>query len=297
MKGIQQRTLSVVVIHGIGDQPHAYHLPLEERVKAEFASLSGMSGEQVEPLIRFRAVDWSVVGHQEQEDLLRLYYPAPGWQHNLTDLYLLRQMLITGFDDALLYLSSHWHTTIKNQLRQAILEEGRWLRQRYPQGQLFVSIVGHSLGSIIAYDVCYDFYTEIGRFKQTVKPAQFGAAPPEVLALDLELSNLFTMGSPLAIWSLTHDPGKVWYRDRPVSVRQGGVWYNFYSGWDPIAFPLEPIYRDLAREGKLHDFKVWSGANAHSGYWTSRQVAQRIAERLWADYCAFEDKEPWPQNS
>lgn len=287
MKGVQQRTLSVVVIHGIGDQPHAYYRPLEERVKVEFAAPSGLAPGAVDEAIRVRAVDWSGVGRQEQQDLLSLYYPSPGRRYTVTDLYPLRQMLITGFDDALLYLSMHWHGEIKNRLRAAILEEGRWLRQQYPQGPLFISIVAHSLGAVIAYDVCHDFFEEISRFRRDVQPSQPDAPRPEVMALDLELSNLFTMGCPLAIWSLTHDPAKMWYRDRPVTVRPGGVWYNFYSRWDPIAFPLAPIYPALAREGVLHDFRVWSGANAHSGYWTCRPVAQRIAERLWADYQEF----------
>jgi len=287
MEGVKQRTLSVVVIHGIGDQPIAFHRPLANRVTAEFAALSGMSASETERAIRFRAVDWSGIGRQEQENLLALFYPAPSRWHTLTDLYPLRQMLVTGFDDALLYLSQHWHNDIKSRLRQAILQEGRYLRQQYPEGPLFVSIVAHSLGAVIAYDVCYDFFTEITHFLEEIKPSQPDASPPEVLALDLELSNLFTMGSPLAIWSLTHDPAKQWYRDRPVEVRPGGVWYNFYGCWDPIALPLAPIYPDLAREGVLCDFRVWSGLNAHSGYWTCRPVAQRIAERLWADYQEF----------
>jgi hypothetical protein len=287
MQGGTQRTLSVVVVHGAGDQPRAYHRPLEKGVKAGFASLSGMSSEEVEQAIRFRAVDWSGVGRHAQEALLRRYYPRPGIRHTLTDLYPLRQMLITGFDDALLYGSPHWHGAIKDRLRQAILEEGRWLRAQYPAGPLFVSIVAHSLGAVIAYDVCYDFYTEIARFQQDVKPSQPDAPPPEVLALDLELSNLFTFGCPLAVWSLTHDPARQWYRHRPVAVRPGGVWDNFYSGLDPMAFPLAPIYPALAREGVLRDFRVWSGLNAHSGYWTCRAVVRRIAERLWVDYQAF----------
>jgi hypothetical protein len=287
MGGIHQRTLSVVVIHGVGDPPQAYHQPLEERVKARFVVLSGMPLADVEQLIRFQAVDWSGIGRQEQEELLKLYYPSPQRKHTLTDLYPLRQMLITGFDDALLYVSEHWHRTVKDRLRQAVLDEGQWLRQRYLEGPLFVSIVAHSLGAVIAYDVCHDFYTEIAHFQAEVKPSQPKAPPPEILALKLELSNLFTMGSPLAIWSLTHDPAKRWYRDRPVAVRQGGVWDNFYSGWDPLAFPLEPIYPALVRDRVLRDFRVWSGANAHSGYWTCRAVAERIADRLWIDYQEF----------
>jgi len=290
MESVEQRTMSVVVIHGIGDQPRAYDRPLAERVKAEFAVLSGMSASEVEERIRFCAVDWSGVGRQEQEALLSLYYPAPSRRCAITDLYPLRQMLVTGFDDALLYLSTHWHQEIKDRLRRVILEEGRWLRRQYPEGPLFVSIVAHSLGSVIAYDVCYDFFSEINRFQRDVKPVQPDALPPDVFALGLELSNLFTFGSPLAIWSLTHDPAKTWYRDRPVGVRLGGVWYNFYSRWDPIAFPLEPIYPALTRAGILRDFAVWSGLNAHSGYWTCRTVAQRIAERLWVDYQEFTAK-------
>ena len=280
----RQRTLSIVVIHGIGDQPRAYYEPLAEQVKAEFAALSGMSIDAVEQTLRFRPVDWSGIGRQEQEDLLKRYYPAPGRKQTITDLYPLRQMLVTGFDDALLYLSPHWNKTIKNQLRQAILEEGQWLRGQYPEGPLFISIVAHSLGSVIAYDVCYDFFCEITHFSQGIQLSQQDALPPEILSLGLELSNLFTMGSPLAIWSLTHNPAQTWYRDRPVAVRQGGVWDNFYSGWDPLSMPLSPIYPALARDGILGDFRVWSGANAHSGYWTCRPVGQRIAGRLWIDY-------------
>ena len=291
MEKIQQRTLSVIVIHGVGDKPHAYHRPLEKQVENDFAALSGMAPDKARQMIRFKAVDWSGVGRQEQEDLLALYYPSPTRLHALTDLYPLRQILITGFDDALLYLSPHWHEEIKSRLREAILGEGRWLRQKYPEGPLFVSIIAHSLGSVIAYDLCHDFFVEITSFLQETRPSQPDAPPPEILALDLELSNLFTMGSPLAIWSLTHDPAKRWYKDRPVAVREGGAWYNFYSRWDPLAFPLAPIYPALAHKGTLRDFSVWSGANAHSGYWTCRPVAQGIAERLRADYRAFLDQE------
>ncbi|MFZ5919089.1 MAG: hypothetical protein ACOYZ7_19320 [Chloroflexota bacterium] len=284
----QQRTMSVIVIHGVGDQPYAYHDPLAERVKAEFQVLSGMSIQQVDEAIRFRPVDWSDIGRQEQESLLKRFYPTPSRRQTLTDLYPLRQMLVTGFDDALLYLSSHWHDRIKNLLRQAIVAEGQWLRERYPEGPLFVNIVAHSLGCIITYDVCYDFYVEVQHYLH-VAQTQPDALPP-VLALDLELSNLFTMGSPLAIWSLTHDPAQTWYRDRPVAVRQGGAWLNFYSRWDPLAFPLAPIYPALIQEGVLQDVAVWSGANAHSGYWSCRPVAQRIAERLWIDFRTFAGK-------
>jgi hypothetical protein len=287
MEGIQQRTLSVIIIHGIGDQPRAYHLPLAERIKARFAALSGMSAGEVEQTIRFRAVDWSNIGRQEQQDLLNRYYPPPYRRYAITDLYPLRQVLVTGFDDALLYLSEYWHQQVKNQLRQAIFEEGRWLQQQYSRGPRFVSIVAHSLGSVIAYDVCYDFFTETSQFFRDSNSSPSGVQPPEIVELDLELSNLFTMGSPLAIWSLTHDPSKTWYRDRPVGVRLGGVWYNFYSPWDPIALPLAPIYPVLAEEGVLRDFRVWSGLNAHSGYWACRSVVQRIAERLWVDYQDF----------
>lgn len=291
MEGVQQRTLSVVVIHGVGDPAKAYYQPLEKQVKLRFAALSGLPLRRVGQMIRFRAVDWSGIGRREQEALLKLYYPAPDRRHALTDLYPLRQMLITGFDDALLYVSEHWHQDIKDRLREAILEEGRWLRQRYPEGPLFVSIVAHSLGAVIAYDVCYDFHLQVDRFRQGVESSEADTETPEIVKLKLELSNLFTMGSPLAIWSLSHDPAEKWYRDRPVEVRRGGVWDNFYSGWDPLAFPLAPIYPALARDRVLRDFRVWSGVNAHSGYWTCRPVAERIAERLWADYQDFSGEE------
>jgi len=133
---------------------------------------------------------------------------------------------------------------------------------------------------VITYDVSYDFYQEMASPQEPWSPIKM---------LKLDLSNLFTMGSPLALFSLLED--QTHYRDRPVQVREKGDWYNFYDRQDLIAYRLEHIYpqrkiRDICIDpGFLRDLvSSFLPPRAHSIYWSSKKVAREVGLRLLLDY-------------
>ena len=99
-----------------------------------------------------------------------------------------------------------------------------------PSQPRYVSIIAHSLGSVIAYDVAARLASEYSE-----------------LVSGLALSHLFTLGSPLALFSLLayRNPGETHYSERGVLLDrpdQSGVWLNFYDQQDVASFLLEKVY-------------------------------------------------------
>jgi hypothetical protein len=137
-----------------------------------------------------------------------------------------------------------------------------------------VSIVAHSLGSVVAFDTLHD---NVGSYPRW---AESGFKP----------TNLFTMGSPIALFTLdldrqidqhAHDDAGGTHFEL---VQPEGVWYNFLDAQDLIAYPLEILFKD---KFELQDVVVQTGTNprkAHDGYWDNDEVTDFIATRLKLDF-------------
>ncbi len=121
----------------------------------------------------------------------------------------------------------------------------------------------------------------------------------------IKIGSISTMGSPIAFYSLivasnsSHDISQ----NLNSIVRDGLVWQNFIHRGDLIACPLEKLLSDIFKEEnqdciKVKDFLTNNSlsepilnmlnltkytsplvaGNAHSSYWKSEFVAQKIAE-------------------
>ena len=97
-------------------------------------------------------------------------------------------------------------------------------------------MIAHSLGSVIASDHFYDL-------QQGKRKAELLENP---LVKGETLTLFYTMGSPIALWSISYDEF-----DRPIEVPaksikerypNTGEWINFHDKHDIIAYPLEPLY-------------------------------------------------------
>ena len=111
------------------------------------------------------------------------------------------------------------------------------------------------------------------------------------------LTLMYTMGSPIAIWSLRYEDFGV-----PIPVPSpkladhhpglAGEWVNFYDPDDVIGYPLSTlndaygasVERDVAVNvgGPLSSWNPLS----HVAYWTDGDVTKPIAEslaRVWRD--------------
>lgn len=284
--------VNVIVIHGIGDLRKAgqpYSQPLQDNIRKHF-SVNDPDA------LAFHEVNWSDIGDEEENDLIRnkrvlpdATLPGAGsiWPLNhalgeVLDSVLnaseqARRFMLTGVGDALIYLTSKGGTAIRQRLIDVILNVRDQVMAQYPQRtNHYVTIVAHSLGSVVAYDTCALLASELRE--------QVGG---------LGLSHFITMGSPLALFTLlqyggraTHYAQRGVYLDRPDA---SGQWLNFYDQQDPIAFPLKHVYPPLpgvpGRMYTIQDQRVQTGTfHAHTNYFNNDRIAAEIAKRLRADY-------------
>lgn len=136
-----------------------------------------------------------------------------------------------------------------------------------PSGIANLTLISHSLGTVIASDFVWE-----------------AQKPGKLLERKLFLSNFFTMGSPLPLFSLRFGGPEVF--NKPITIQDAeGKWVNIYDKDDPIAYPLKPL-------NEAYDQTVWKDQEvnvglfglAHVNYWASPQVHTIIAEKLAADW-------------
>lgn len=136
-----------------------------------------------------------------------------------------------------------------------------------------LSFISHSLGTVIASDFVWD-EEKTGR----------------VLTQKIFLSNFFTMGSPLPLFSLQFGGPDVF--NKPISLQDSqGRWVNICDKEDPIAYPLKPL-NEAYNLVVLKDEETNGGmfGIAHLKYWTNRKVHSIIARKLALDWLRFNGK-------
>jgi hypothetical protein len=105
------------------------------------------------------------------------------------------------------------------------------------------------------------------------------------------LSGIITLGCNIPVFTFRFHPFQI----RPIPFPCEGLpapfkgkteWLNFFSPFDPLAFPLKPLsptYEKCVTE----DIPVWCGEGltfltpySHSGYWTNRRVVDRTVRMI-----------------
>ncbi len=140
-------------------------------------------------------------------------------------------------------------------------------------GRENVSFISHSLGTVIASDFVWE-EEKSGR----------------MLGEKIFLSNFFTMGSPLPLFSLQFGGADVF--NKPIALQDDrGRWVNIFDKDDPIAYPLKPLNAAYDK-AVLKDQEVSVGlfGIAHVKYWESRRVHSIIARKLALDWLRFNGK-------
>ena len=123
-----------------------------------------------------------------------------------------------------------------------------------------VVLIGHSLGSVIAYDVAVEELAKKGNGR---------------------LAALVTMGSPLNWVTEIRKVGSNGWK--PMPCTRAFPWINF---WDPA----DPVPENKELDDKVfpvvRNVKVESGQDiyAHCAYWDNKSVAHRISSMLKGDF-------------
>jgi hypothetical protein len=271
--------IAVAVVHGVGSQKADFAKRLAEDIKHRFAHEVGGDVQSPEDELQIRGVYWAEVLAEKEQTLEDRTLPVGKlrWDE-------LRNIFIDLGGDAIAYqpdeagrkdIYIEIHKTFAGTLKHLAAEAG-------PDAPL--TVISHSLGTVIASNYIYDLQAA-----QTPKEVtDAGTGTP--LEQGQTLSQLYTMGSPIAVWSLRFaDFGT------PITFPPPGLagpalahaeWVNIFDRDDIIAYPLRGLNADYAG-AVTEDLQINVGNLAmswtplvHTRYWTDREVVQRVTDGL-----------------
>jgi len=263
------------IIHGIGSQDPDFAKPLKEGVHKQLVKLlhrkkdkSISEGKPLSPadVVEFRELYWANIGSAEQDELYRRLYPEyyadsmiGKIKSTLKELSPLRSLSFRLIGDIVGYLGK-FQEQIKKTVFESFVQQ---LEEKARQKEQFsIIVVSHSLGSVIVHDILSGLVES--------HSAGLHGLPKS--------TSVFTMGSPLALFSLTATTLA------PNVFRR---WTNLLDVRDPIAFPLATLFKGV-RDVRLRRWR-W---NTHAFYWNDTKVHQRVAEEVLEHY-----NSPIPVNS
>lgn len=139
-------------------------------------------------------------------------------------------------------------------------------------GQDSLTMVTHSLGTVIGSDFIFDQQKKNGRVHR-----------------NFTLNNIFTMGSPIALFSLQYGPEL--FKSPTKLESPDGVWVNILDYDDFVAYPLKPL-NDAYNTAVRKDIHIETGllGISHVNYWTTRKVQALIASKLALDWLKLNGK-------
>ena len=272
--------VAVAIIHGVGRTEPGFAgrmtTALERRCYQD-------CGEGVV----FRPVYWSPLLQNAESTLWSRV--ASGGPLNYLDL---RRLVVDFLADAIAYQLTPHDRAVYDSIHAVFAATlGELARIAGPTAPL--CIIAHSLGTIIASNYIYDLQTE--RHRPILPESVRAVMQPTPLETGQTLSLVYTLGSPLALWSLRHaDFGLPVTVPDPHIQRHhralGGEWVNFYDADDVLAYPIKPL-NDAYRRAVSADVPVDVGDLAtscnplsHLEYWDDPDVIEPIAtgiRRMW----------------
>ena len=236
------------------------------------------------------------------------------------DLQLVfRQLTLFGFADIFYYVSTDGKRSIRAAVSKQIADGiGKALHD--DETLISLTFVGHSAGSVIAFDLAYYLFSNMPTFIQAdnspdthagdmrrqakvMRETHYTISSLQKLqkaAQDgrLRLRRMITFGSPIAMLAYRNDSLVELFADgkqispvlhgltrNPRRFRdsvKGPRWINIWDKDDPISFPLAPLF-DNPGQKVIRDFQVNTSSvpfRGHTTYWASPKVHRLIA-RYW----------------
>lgn len=275
--------IAVAVVHGVGSHKADFAKALAARVRKQFATdIRGLVAEPDKEL-QIRGVHWGPVLEEPERELTRRLAGSDlDWDEA-------RAIMIDLGGDALAYQLNRQrspdappgtyeaiHMTFAGTLRALAKDAG---------AEAPLCIVAHSLGTVIASNYLWDLQTD----EAPLPVSRMMEGTP--IELGRTLTALYTMGSPIAIWSLrfpdfgipiTFPPADLIDRYQTAPTE----WVNLFDPDDVIGYPLKSLNDDYERNVS-EDVPVnvgsvltnWNPAS-HVGYWKDRGVVERVSRGL-----------------
>ena len=269
--------IAVMIVHGIGRPDPRFADGMMASLKERFSLATGADDLVMRPAF------WAPVLQDAEDELWRrLGSGGP------MDFIKLRRFMMDFAADAIAYQPAPRERDIYERVHQVLADTLRELSAAAGPAAPLV-VIAHSLGTVIASNYIYDVQSH-GK-KKTIPPSVLKRMGPSPLERLETLASFFTLGSPLALWSLR-------YRDfgKPIRVpspslgkyapNAAGGWVNFYDQDDVIGYPLRTInaaYKDAVREDRAVNvgglLSSWNPIS-HVEYWTDDDVLNPVGDEL-----------------
>lgn len=296
----------VLFVHGMGDNRDGFSRPLRTLATEAFRSCLGRIVPQYpdgcpRERMPIREVTWSDITQADQNRLWTRLFPRLGtkslsWRSWLTrpDTWLPRirywapgrEFVLHYFGDPIVYVETpgmnkygQIHQRLWTVIAQCADDAGQ--RGATANKPALITVVAHSLGSVIVSDLVYDSIARGSR------------AWPS----GLRLANFVTLGSPLAIYALRFGLDRTASFASPIRMQdQDGLWVNLYDPQDILGFPLKPINAEYERAVFLdkeinagQGWRIWQWWQqatplSHTLYWTDTTVAAIIGRKAALDW-------------
>jgi hypothetical protein len=281
INGKNYKHIAVAVIHGIGKQKSDFADQLIAKLTQQFIAHLPNNVANPETQLVIEPIHWAPV-MQEKEDLL--------WQRlNKTgglDFMKMRQFMVEFGADALAYQPLPHERDVYDAIHGVVAQKFHALAEKAgPTAPLCV--IAHSLGTVIASNYLYDLQKGMDFLPAPVR-AHHSETP---LEMGETLALFYTLGSPIALWSLRYNDFGT-----PINVPAAklgqyypnleGEWINFYDADDVIGYPLRPLneaYRKMVKKDmpvNVGSFLVSWTPLSHLEYWTDDNIIAPVAESL-----------------
>jgi hypothetical protein len=171
-----------------------------------------------------------------------------------------------------------------NQIRETVWKELVKNIVRDDNSIAPYSLIGHSLGSVIAFDFIYSLFQRNCFYSFANQPKSNQA---QLDSWKASFRNLYTIGSPVGLFMMRNR--NLWANDfaaltNPVENSENIIrtWLNIWDKDDLVAFPLERIFKNQSNNS-LKDIEVDTGMImpwAHTNYWHNQATIRSIAKTL-----------------
>eukprot|EP00927_Polykrikos_kofoidii_P078218 TRINITY_DN75067_c0_g1_i1.p1 TRINITY_DN75067_c0_g1~~TRINITY_DN75067_c0_g1_i1.p1 ORF type:complete len:771 (+),score=175.22 TRINITY_DN75067_c0_g1_i1:123-2435(+) len=266
VSSLQERVTHVLlVVHGIGATKEVLGKNVRD-MKMSLAEMQKYWFWHTEINTHVEIIDWKTTVCASQHAIFERIKPVEASTTRMSINYTL--------SDVIYYKTARYRSRIHEVVAQKMNDCMRMLRAD-PSGRFEgarVSIVGHSLGSVIAYDVITGF---------DGSEADSAAA---VRRLEFEVDNFFLWGSPLAAFASIDDEGLG--KSEMFKLPQGVSCYNIFHPQDPVAFRLEPLVHVKEEIPPPEVVSYWAnnGIRPSKQWVRNYEYAKGLAHQQWVAF-------------
>lgn len=294
----QRLKLALVLVHGIGNNRKNWAskiIPaIKSRLKTKLKDILGKEApSNVDDVVVISRTYWEGVFKDRERKLRNMFdgFPKPTkaggpWWDELGK-YVWRpfkrfqnEIIADFIGDIIGYLHKDSQRAVYRKISDTL--KGCASRIGEAGGRIPLTFVAHSLGTVIASDYIYE-----------QNNPQSETSGPKIMKERFVLENLFTVGSPLSLFSLRFGGPEMF--TRPVSVEGAcGRWVNIFDEDDPVGLPLKVLndaYSKVVHKDVLINAGVYGAS--HAGYFKkSSKVLDVICQKLAIDWAALNQKRP-----